>query len=113
MHGFSRDLFRPRESNNVFAHAATALLDNFTVMPTPRERPLRVNVNTASREVLLAVLGIDQGYAAQEVIERYLDVRSLFFRIEAEAVADGQSTSIRAIAQRGENSAMNIVQWLF
>ena len=139
VHGFSRDLFRPRESNNVFAHAATALLDSFTVVSTPRERPLRVNVNTASREVLLAVLGIDQGYAAQallalreggpirslqpirrtveprrqEVIERYLDVRSLFFRIEAEAVADGQSTSIRAIAQRGENSAMNIVQWLF
>lgn len=139
IHGFSRDLFRPREHNDVFAHAATALLESFTVVPVPRERPVRVNVNTASREVLLAVLGIDQSYAVQallalreggpirslqpirrmlepqlqEVIERYLDVRSLFFRIEADARQDGQATRIRAIARRGDKGEMNIVQWLF
>jgi hypothetical protein len=88
---------------------------------------------------LLAVLGIDQSYAVQallalreggpirslqpirrsveprlqEVIERYLDVRSLFFRIEADALQDGQATRIRAIARRGDKGEMNIVQWLF
>lgn len=139
VHGFSRDFFRPREHSNVFAHAASALLDNFTVVPVPRERPVRVNVNTASRDVLLAVLGIDQSYAVQallalreggpirsllpiqrmmapqlqEVIERYLDVRSLFFRIDADARQDGQGAHIRALARRDDKGALNIVQWLF
>jgi type II secretory pathway component PulK len=139
VHGFSRDLFRPRAPGDVFAHAATALLDSFTVAPVPRERPVRVNVNTASREVLLAVLGVDQSYAVQAllalreggpirslqpirrtveprlqaVIERYLDVRSLFFRVEAEAEQNGQTTRLRALARRGDNGGIHIVQWLF
>ncbi|TAN39216.1 MAG: hypothetical protein EPN23_00395 [Verrucomicrobia bacterium] len=139
VHGFSRDFFRPRKTDNVFAHTASALLDSFTVVPVARERPVRVNINTAGREVLLAVLGVDQGYAVQallalreggpirslrpiqravdpnlqDVVERYFDIRSLFFRIEAEAMADGQSTRIRAIARRDESSAIEIVQWLF
>ena len=139
VHGFDRDLFRPHKDNDVFHHAVTALLDSFTVVPVPHDRPVRVNINTASREVLLAVFGVDQGYAVQallalreggpirsllpiqrmmeprlqDVAERYLDVRSLFFRVEAKAVAAGQSAAIRAIARRDENRAMDIVQWLF
>lgn len=139
VNGFSRDLFRPRQTDNVFAHHAAGLLDSFAVVPVPRERPVRININTASRDVLLAVLGIDHGYAAQallalresgpirslqpinrmveprlqDVIERYLDVRSLFFCIEAEAEMDGQSERIRAVAHREESGALGIVQWIF
>ena len=105
----------------------------------PRERPVRINVNTASRDVLLAVLGVDHGYAVQtllslreggpirslqpirravepllqDVIERFFDVRSLFFRMEAEAELNGEFAHIRAIARRGENGALSIVQWVF
>ena len=139
VHGFHRDLFRPRESTNVFAQAAAGLLDNFAVVPVSRERPVRININTASRDVLLAVLGIDHGYAVQallalreggpirslqpirrmvepsrqDVVERYLDVRSLFFCLEARAELNGQTEYIRALAQRGESGALNIVQWIF
>ena len=92
-----------------------------------------------SRDVLLAVLGVDQGYAVQallamreggpirsllpvqrvveprlqDVIGRYLDVRSLFFRIDAEAGQADQSAHIRAIARRGDDGALGIVQWIF
>jgi type II secretory pathway component PulK len=49
----------------------------------------------------------------QAVIERYLDVRSLFFRVEAEAEQNGQTTRLRALARRGDNGGIHIVQWLF
>ena len=139
IHGFNRDFFRPHEGETVFSHAATNLLDSFTVVPLPRDRPVRVNVNTASREVLLALAGVDQASAVlqllaqreagplrtlqpirqavaprlQDAVERFLDVRSLFFRVEAEALLGGQSERIRAIARRDENSAMVVVQWVF
>jgi type II secretory pathway component PulK len=139
VHGFNRDFFRPHEGETVFSHAATNLLDSFTVVPLPRDRPTRVNVNTASREVLLALAGVDQAYAIQQMlalreagplrtltpirqavaprlqdaVERFLDVRSLYFRVEAEAVQGDQLERIRAFARRDENGALAIVQWVF
>ena len=139
VHGFNRDFFRPHEGETVFSHAATNLLDSFTVVPLPRDRPTRVNVNTASREVLLALAGVDQAYAIQQMlalreagplrtlqpirqavaprlqdaVERFLDVRSLCFRVEAEAVQGDQFERIRALARRDENGALAIVQWVF
>ena len=139
VHGFNRDFFRPHEGETVFSHAATNLLDCFTVIPLPRDRPIRVNVNTASREVLLALAGVDQASAIQQLltlreagplrtlqpikqavaprlqdaVERFLDVRSLIYRIEAEAVQGDRSERIRAVARRDENGALVIVQWVF
>jgi len=139
VHAFSRDLFRPHEGEAIFSRAATNLLDSFTIVPVPRDHPVRVNVNTASREVLLAIAGVDQASAVQQLlalreggplrslqpirravspamqdaVERFLDVRSLYFRIEAVALQDGQSEHIFALARRNENGALAIVQWIF
>jgi type II secretory pathway component PulK len=139
IHGFSRDFFRPHEGETVFSRAVTNLPASFTVVPFPRDRPTRVNVNTASREVLLALAGVDQASAIQQLlalreagplrtlqpirravaprlqdaVERFLDVRSLFFRVEAVALLGDQSARICAVARRDENSAMAIVQWVF
>ncbi|MCX7010461.1 MAG: type II secretion system protein GspK, partial [Kiritimatiellaeota bacterium] len=139
IHGFNRDFFRPHESETVFTRTATNLLDSFTIVPIPRDRPVRVNVNTASREVLLAIAGVDQASAVQQLlalresgplrslqpirravppamqdaVERFLDVRSLYFRVEAVAMQDGQSERIFALARRNENGALAIVQWIF
>jgi type II secretory pathway component PulK len=137
--GFSRDLFRPHAGETAFARAATNLLENFTVVPVPRDRPVRINVNTASREVLLALAGVDQvgavmqllalresgplrslqpvrravGPALQDAVERFLDVRSLYFRVEAVATQHEQTERITALARRDEQGALAIVQWLF
>ncbi len=137
--GFSRDLFRPHTGETAFTRAATNLLENFTVVPLPRDRPVRINANTASREVLLALAGVDQagvvmqvlalresgplrslqpvrravGPALQDVVERFLDVRSLYFRVESVAVQHEQAERITALARRDENGALAIVQWLF
>lgn len=139
VHGFSRDFFRPHEGETVFARAATNLLDSFTIVPVPRDRPIRININTASREVLLAIAGVDQASAIQQLlalresgplrslqpvrravppamqdaVERFLDVRSLYFRVEAVAMLNGQAERILALARRNENGALAIVQWIF
>ncbi|MCX7009324.1 MAG: type II secretion system protein GspK [Kiritimatiellaeota bacterium] len=139
VHGFSRDFFRPREGETAFSRAATNLLDSFTIVPVPRDRPVRVNVNTASREVLLAIAGVDQASAVQQLlalresgplrslqpirqavspamqdaVERFLDVRSLYFRVEAVALQGEQTERIVALARRNENGALAIVQWIF
>lgn len=139
VHGFSRDLFQPHAGETAFARAATNLLENFTIMPVPRDRPVRVNVNTASRDVLLALAGVDQasavlqvlalresgplrslqpirravGPALQDAVERFLDVRSLYFRMEAAALQGDHSERITALARRDENGALAIVQWIF
>ncbi len=139
VHGFERDYFRPHEGETGFSRAVTNLTECFTIVPVPRDRPVRVNVNTASREVLLALAGVDQAYAIeqllalreagplrtllpiqravsprlQDAVQRFLDVRSLYFRIEAEAQLGGRSERILALARRDENGAITVVQWLF
>ena len=136
--GFNRGLFARRERNALTPGLAEPL-DCFTVIPAPRQQPARVNVNTAGRAVLLGVLGLERGAAVQallalreggpirslraaerlveprmrEVLSRYLDVKSLYFRIEAEAASRGQTERIQVLVRCGDQGGLDIVQWIF
>ena len=136
--GFNRGMFARRERNALTPGVAD-LVDCFTVVPAARNHPVRVNINTASREVLLGVFGLERGVAVQtllalreggpirslrpaerlveprlrDVLDRYLDVRSLYFRVEAEAAAGEQTGRLRVLARRSDQGGLDIVQWVF
>ncbi|MCX6997672.1 MAG: type II secretion system protein GspK [Kiritimatiellaeota bacterium] len=136
--GFSRGMFTRRERQALTPGTAD-LVDCFTVVPVSRNHPVRININTASREVLLGVFGLERGAAVQtilalreggpirslrpaerlveprlrDVLDRYLDVKSLYFRIAAEAAAGEQTGRILVLARRSDQGGLEIVQWVF
>ena len=115
------------------------LADLLTLNPAPRKKIQPININTASRETLTAVLGLGQDTLVAsilslraikpirdvemlavmaepgffETVRPYLAVRSSFFDLQAQAYAGGRSAQIRALASRDLNGKVDVVQWLF
>ncbi len=134
---------RERFDHHVRATALEAfnadLVDCITLCPPPRERPLPLNVNTATKEALQGVVGIGQDEMVKtllvlrtlkpirsldsalavtdpefsENIRPYLDVRSRFFRVDARAYANNRAVNLRILAERDPNGQVDIVQWVF
>ena len=137
--GGSRERYRPHGRQSTRDIFAANLSDCLTVIPVPRVRPLPVNVNTASPDVLQGALGIGQDAlvrtiltlrsirpiqsfdaltvtAEPGVMERlrpYMDVRSHFFRVEAQAAADGRHALLSVIARRDPAGRVDVLQWIF
>mgnify|MGYP001176888406 CR=1 FL=1 len=114
-----------------------SLVDNVTLLPLARARPLAVNINTASRETLRAVVGLENdtlvdtiltlrairpirqldvfavaiGADAFERIRPLLDVRSQYFRIEAAAESRERRLTLFVLATRRDDGRVEIVQW--
>jgi type II secretory pathway component PulK len=136
--GWTRETFerKPR-----FAAAGTFdgdLVDCVTLIPVPREKPLPININTASRETLTGVLGLGQDALVAtiltlrtmkpirdleaialmaepgvfETVRPYLAVHSQWFSIESLAYADGRTERVRALAARTREGRVDVVQWL-
>ncbi len=107
-----------------------------TVMPFERSRVLPVNVNTAPRDVLAAVMGETVAEAicglrdAQPIMtvgviegalgaERfsacrpYLDVKSRFFSVRAKAALGGHEDEVFALAHRDDKGRVDILRWIF
>lgn len=108
------------------------------VLPVSRKRPLTVNVNTAPRPVLQAILGMQQQalldtlmasrsqqplrnreliaqYAppqSAEAVRSYLHVRSSYFRVRAQASLPGQRRQLQALLHRGEGGHVEVIQWV-
>lgn len=136
--GWKREVFNRRPASSFQGGFAANLEDCVTLLPVKEERVLPVNVNTASRAALLAVMGIEQDVvvnailsmrklmpltsvdAIQQIMEPslyaqvspYLSVRSDYFRIEARAFTDGGSAVVRALAHRSTDGRVDVVQWL-
>jgi type II secretory pathway component PulK len=137
--GWSESIFarRPRErvgSAGFDAHLA----DHVTIIPAPRARPIPININTASRETLRAVMGLEQdrlvdmvltlrairpirqldvfivtaGPEAFDRLRPHLDVRSRYFRIHARAERNGRRFEAEALAVREDDGRVRIAQWL-
>lgn len=138
IHEFSAEMFRPRPrtgSDDLFdgdLSAATALV------PLHLDRPVPVNVNTASREVLMGVAGLQQDAAVRAILslrqmEPFRSLALLFmanpelaaslegsvatssscFRVRARAALADRHCSVLAWVVRGENGDIRILQWLF
>jgi type II secretory pathway component PulK len=136
--GWGTDAFIRRPASSFQGGFTANLRDCLTLLPVKEERVLPVNVNTASRAVLLGVFGIEQDVvvnavlsmrklmpvpsvdAIQQLMEPslyaqvgpYLAVRSDYFRIESRAFIEESSALIRALAHRGADGRVNIVQWM-
>ncbi len=139
VHKISADLFAPpadgrRNRDELFGgdfrRAATLIPDR------PGE-PVPVNVNTATREALLAVAGIDRAelvrsamalrdlhpfeslsmlFAARPelaaALEGALDVKSSYYRVHAVAERGGRRRSVLAWARREADGSVHLLQWL-
>lgn len=137
--GFSLTYFEPRMRQRALQREFEAnIIDQITVLPVLRTRPVPININTASREVLLGVLGFERDHlvryilAARETdpfysvegllstadanalrdVRPFIDVRSSFFRVEARAYHDGRSRTLWALAHRDAAGHMRIIQWV-
>lgn len=127
---------RPRET---IARAFDAIfVDHIALIPTPRARPIPININTASRETLRAVMGLEQDRlvemvltlrairpirqldvfivtASPETFDRlrpHLDVRSRYFRVHARAESNGRRYEVEALAVRADDGRVEVAQWL-
>lgn len=132
-----QDFARRSRASTLDAFGAS-LPDLITLIPVPRQRVVPININTASRDTLRAVLGLEQdtlvdtiltlrsirpirqldvfavsaGPATFERIRPHLDVRSAYFRVEAVAEREGRRATALAWATRKGDGRVEVMQWL-
>ncbi len=111
--------------------------DLLAVLPGPRRRVTPVNLNTAPEPLLLALLGRGQRHVAHYVVTLreaapirsleslaaladpirltrllpWLDVRSEWFQVEAEAVGPRQAVTVQALVHRAPDGVVRVVRW--
>jgi type II secretory pathway component PulK len=137
VHEFSTDLFRPRPKSGPDDLFGGDLADSTVVVPAPLEAPIPVNVNTASRDVLMGLTGLQQDAAVRAVLalrqmkpfeslammfmanpelaaalEGAVGTSSTYFRVRARASMDGQHSSVMAWVERDKNGDIQILQWI-
>ena len=140
VYGFSAALFAPpkvearRTRDELFGgdfRLAT------TLVPGACEEPVPVNVNTATREALLAVAGVEHAEIVRsamalrslrpftslamlgatrpelaEALDGALDVKSAYFRVRASAERNGRRRTVVAWARRDTDGIVHLLQWL-
>ena len=107
-----------------------------TVLPDRMDRIVPINVNTAGREVLQAVLGADRSVLVEEICRQrdaypvtdlsevvdaktmvalrpYLATRSRYFSLTAQAARDGQQEAIYALVRRNDQGEIEILRWVY
>ncbi len=111
------------------------LAELFSVLPDYGAGLAPVNVNTAPPEVLLGVLGQTRAFAAEALVKRrdaqplqavnnfayydsirdcadYLDVRSLYFTVAAQAEQTGGLVRVWALAERDPLAQWRVRRWV-
>ena len=107
-----------------------------TVLPNQAGRIVPINVNTAGREVLQAVLGAGRSVLVEAICRRrdaypvtalnqvmdaktldalgpYLDMRSRYFSVAAQAARGGQQETICALVRRDDQGEIEILRWVY
>lgn len=138
VHGFSADLFRPRPRADLDDPTGGDLSASTAIVPLPLEAPLPVNVNTAGRDVLMGVSGLQQEDLVRKILtlrqvqpfeslatmfmaypevaaalEGSVGTASTCFRVRARAAMDGQHRSVAAWVERDPKTGdVRILQWL-
>ncbi len=136
---WSRDyLSRPLPAIDVSSEKPVPLWTVLTVGPGRADRLATVNVNTASREVLLGILGQERQNIVDlfldyreraplnslvelrafvpgrilDPVSPYLDVHSTRFRLEIEAWYRGRHTQLMVWAERNSDGEVQITGWV-
>ena len=138
VHGFSAELFRPRPRTDPDDPTGGDLSASTALVPLPLEAPLPVNVNTASRDVLMGVSGLQQEAVVHQILalrqvqpfeslatmftaypevaaalEGSVGTASTCFRVRARAAMGGQHRSVMAWVERDSKTGdVRILQWL-
>lgn len=138
VHGFSADLFRPRPKAGPDDLFGGDLAAAAVVVPAPLKQPIPVNVNTASRDVLMGVTGLRQEAAVRAVLalrqvkpfeslamlfmanpelaaalEGSVGTASTYFRVRARASLAGRHGTVMAWVERDATTGdVRILQWL-
>ena len=107
-----------------------------TILPNQAGQIEPVNVNTAGREVLRAVLGAGRSRLTEEICRRrdaypvtalnqvmdaqtlgallpYLNTRSRYFSVAAQAAKSGQQETICALVRRDDQGEIEILRWVY
>ena len=139
VNGFNRAFFARHERHSALDVFSADIVDCLTVLPGRQNSMTPVNVNTASKEVLLGVLGVTQDGLVRLITARrneqpirsldqffaetgrpmpvelqpYLDVKSRFFTIDAQANAEGHTEHLQVLARRGAGGQVDVLQWVF
>ena len=135
--GFSREWLARPWGDRRFEPPARPLRSVLAILPGPARHPVPVNVNTASPEVLLAIAGGDQAGWVRALLSlreaeplrsleplavladpvrfdrmrAYLDVKSLYFTVEAEARLDNRSARVTALVRRDADGRVTPLRW--
>lgn len=135
--GFDHEYFQRRTGRTPGGVFKADLMECIIVLPVDRAAPIPVNVNTASREVLQGIFGLDQDEHVDRILKArlirpmesmdevamltdplvmtsirpYLDIRSHLFRVQARSFLDGAAFDIDALAQRAEDGTVQVVSW--
>lgn len=139
VHGFTAALFAPpdparRQRDELFGGDFRLAV---TLVPDASDAPIPVNVNTATREALLSVAGVEHAdtvrsamalralhpfqslsllFAASPelaaALEGAIDVKSSYYRVRATAERNGRRRSVVAWARRETDGSVHLLQWL-
>jgi type II secretory pathway component PulK len=135
--GFAPDYFEPKPMHAVGRPFSANFIEHITLIPGPRARPMKININTATPEVLHAVMGPahepitrfiltarqDRPFRSIEALiaqadrawftelAPFVDVNSTHFVVEVSAFAGARRANLRAIAQRLPNGTLAIKTW--
>ncbi len=137
VHDFSPELFRPRpreDSDDFFGGDLSA---STTVVPAQIKEPVPININTASRDVLMAVTGLEQEAAVRKLLdarevqpfkslaliftaypelaaalEGLVGTSSTYFQVNARASMDDLHMSVMAWVARDDKGNLQILQWI-
>ena len=136
-HELTADLFQPRPPPGPDELFGGNLAGATVVVPAVPEAPIPVNVNTADRDVLMGLTGLQQEAAVRTVLalrqvqpfdslammfmanpelaaalEGSVSTASTYFRVRARAAQDGQACSVLAWVEREKSGDVRILQWL-
>ena len=137
VHGFSGEVFLPRPRTGTGDLFGGQVSQALVLVPAALQEPLPVNVNTASREVLMGLTGLQQESMVRTVLalrqvqpfeslgvmfmaspelaaalEGAIGTSSQYFRVQSRASLEGQSRTVMAWVRRDERGDIQILQWI-
>lgn len=136
VHAFSADLLQPRPKAAPDDLFGGELVSATVVVPAWFEEPMPVNVNTADRDVLMGLTGLQQEAAVRAVLalrqiqpfqslgmmfmaspelaaalEGSIGTASTWYRVRARASLGTQHRRVQAWVQRDDRGDIRILQW--